>query len=67
MPAALSNTTLFPPSKLPVPPGFSPVSFPYAIPPGNYFVLGDNWSNSLDSRYYGAVPLTNIIGRLVNK
>jgi signal peptidase I len=41
------------------------VSYPYAVPAEQYFVLGDNWSNSLDSRNYGAVPLTNIIGRVL--
>jgi signal peptidase I len=33
------------------------------IPPGQYFVLGDNRDQSLDSRYWGFVPRENIIGR----
>jgi signal peptidase I len=33
------------------------------VPPGQYFVLGDNRDNSLDSRYFGFVPATEIIGR----
>lgn len=31
-----------------------------------YFVLGDNTVNSKDSRYWGAVPRSNIIGRALS-
>ena len=33
------------------------------VPPGHFFVLGDNRDESLDSRYWGFVPRENIIGR----
>jgi signal peptidase I len=38
---------------------------PVTVPPDAVFVLGDNRSESIDSRTYGAVPLGNVVGRVV--
>jgi signal peptidase I len=34
------------------------------VPAGRYFVLGDNSTNSLDSRFWGTLPRENIKGRI---
>ena len=40
-------------------------SFPERrVPPGQYFMLGDNRGQSCDSRVWGAVPRENIIGEV---
>jgi len=41
------------------------VSEPYVVSKGCYFVLGDNLGYSVDSRYFGAFPKKDIIGKVV--
>lgn len=36
----------------------------FTVPPDNYFVLGDNRPNSSDSREWGFMPKSDLIGRV---
>lgn len=38
---------------------------PRLVPPGEVFVLGDHRRDSLDSRDFGTVPVTELVGRVV--
>jgi len=41
-----------------------PITTNVTVAAGCYFLLGDNASNSLDSRYFGSVPRRNILGQI---
>ena len=41
------------------------VSYPFTVPQGELFVLGDNRQSSSDSRSFGSVPIANVIGKVI--
>jgi signal peptidase I len=38
---------------------------PYRVPPGDFYVLGDNRAISCDSRYWGPITGSSVIGKVV--
>lgn len=49
---------------LPPPPVSTSATTNIIVPKRSYFVMGDNSTNSFDSRFFGVVPAKNIIGRV---
>ncbi len=43
--------------------GSKEIAYPYTVPDDCIWVMGDNRTNSSDSRAFGAVPLSNITGK----
>ncbi len=49
----------------PLGPPIASSQHPYQVPPGEFYVLGDNRANSCDSRYWGPIKGTSIVGKVV--
>ena len=43
----------------------SDVSYPYTVPEGGLWVMGDNRTNSQDSRYFGAIKESSVTGKAI--
>jgi len=41
----------------------SSITFPYKVPADSVWVMGDNRTDSQDSRWFGAVPMSSVHGR----
>ena len=59
-PAYVPNPHNFPQRELC---SYNDEGFACTVPTGQYFMMGDNRDNSLDSRYWGFVPDQNIVGK----
>lgn len=44
-------------------PGAAPADVSITVPPGHFFVMGDNRFDARDSRFFGPIPFHSIIGK----
>ena len=44
-------------------PRVQPPDVSMTVPPGHFFVMGDNRFGARDSRYFGTIPFSSILGR----
>jgi signal peptidase I len=49
----------------PLEPSIASRQHPYRVPPGEFYMLGDNRSDSCDSRFWGPIEGSTIIGKVV--
>jgi len=49
----------------PLGPPIASRQLPYRVPPGEFYMLGDNRADSCDSRYWGPIKGSSIIGTVV--
>lgn len=47
--------------------GASQITYPYRVPEGHIWVMGDNRTSSADSRAFGSVPVSSVQGRAIFK
>jgi signal peptidase I len=53
------------PSYDPLGPPVASSQHPYRVPPGEFYMMGDNRSDSCDSRYWGPIKGSSIVGKVV--
>ena len=49
----------------PLGPAIASRQHPYRVPPGDFYLLGDNRAISCDSRYWGPITGSSIVGKVV--
>jgi signal peptidase I len=49
----------------PLGPPIATSQHPYRVPPGEFYVLGDNRSDSCDSRFWGPIQGSTIVGKAI--
>jgi len=50
-----------------IPSQLSPYGISVVVPPGDAYVVGDNLANSEDSRRFGSVPISRIVGKVLRR